>query len=106
MELCEYKLVQAALSTSDHPIDTVKDLVYNLVHRGIFSQADVEKHMVDIIDIWNEWKQEATPSPPDSKVNGMQDDEADLNSLTGWLAMYGPVDNRVSIRVTKHTTKA
>ena len=105
MDPSDRNLVLAALETAKTPPNTVSDLVKDLVKEGIFTQAVASQHSKEILSIWRDWRQRSAPSPPDSNIGGKQD-EADSNSPTGKLALYGPVDDQVSItrhRARQHT---
>lgn len=102
MDPPERNLVLAALDTASNPPDTLRALAKYLVKDGIFNEDFVCQHTQEILGIWRDWRQRSALSPPDSNVDGRQD-EADSNSPTGRLALYVPVDDQVSI--TRHRAR-
>lgn len=102
MDPSDRKLILAALDTASNPPDTLRGLTKSLIKDEIFDEDFVSQYSKEILGIWRDWKQRSAPSPPDSNIGGRQD-EADSNSPTGKLALYGPVDNQVSI--TRHRAK-
>ncbi|KAK2607901.1 hypothetical protein N8I77_006544 [Diaporthe amygdali] len=94
MDPTDRRLVLGALRTSSNSLETVRDLINYLRRDRIFTEAEINEHMEEVIRIWREWKQQDALSPPDSNLGGKQDD-ADLDSPTGRLALYGPVDEKI-----------
>ncbi|KAH8776509.1 hypothetical protein F5883DRAFT_518398 [Diaporthe sp. PMI_573] len=96
MDPSDRNLVLAALDTATNPPETLSGLAKYLVTDGIFTEDFVSQHSKEILGIWRDWRQRTALSPPDSSVGGRQD-EADSNSPTGRLALYGPVDDQVAL---------